>query len=398
MKVSRRRLLVVFAHSLTAAGHVVPAAALNTVLNFWAAVALTLVLWFLTARRLRTLASDPRRPRWVVRLWDEPVSCHWAACVFALPLFVLGGLVLVTFRGLGMPPVPSPFGAGSAGLSELGLWAYGVGFLLSAWGVWGERRRLLVHTLELPIAGLDPELDGLRVAHLSDLHIGGFDSIVQGKRWVERANALEPDIVAVTGDLVTSGTHWYGDAAEVIGRLRGRHGVFVSLGNHDQWDAPKLVTALEQTGVRVLRNSWQLVGAEQSAIVVAGLDDRYTKRDDLARTLRGRPSGVPTLLLAHYPESFDAAASHEVTLVLSGHTHGGQIGVPFFAERLHLGMLTRQASRGLYHRGESTLHVSAGLGTTGLPLRLGIPPEITLFILRSESPNARSSAPRAALS
>jgi len=389
--VSRLRLLV-YAHTLTAAAHLVPAAALHAVLKPWVAAALSFVLWVLTATRLRTLARDPPRPRWVVRFWDEPIFCHWAACVFGLLLLVLAalclGVVLVT--GVSLPP--APFRPGRVGLSELGLLAYGAGFALSAWGTWGERRRLRVRTLEIPIAGLDPALDGLRVAHLSDLHIGGFDSVAEGRRWVDRANALTPDIVAVTGDLVTSGTHWYEDAAEVIGRLRGRRGVFVSLGNHDQWDAPKLVTLLERSGARVLRNAWQLVDAAEGAIVVAGLDDRYTKRDDLALTLDGRPPGVPTVLLAHYPESFSAAAGYGVALVLSGHTHGGQIGVPFFAERLHLGMLTRHASRGLYRRGASTLFVSAGLGTTGPPLRLGIPPEIALFILKSVGPRDGAGA------
>jgi uncharacterized protein len=382
MKVSRLRLLV-FTHVLTAAAHLVPAAALHALLKPGIAAALAVLLWLLTATRLRTLARDPPRPRWVVRLWDEPIFCHWAACVFGLPLFALAAVGLGVAVALGVSLPPAPFRAGGFGLSELGLVAYGAGFVLSAWGVWGERRRLRVRTLELPISGLDPALDGLRVAHLSDLHIGGFHSVAEGRRWVERANALEADIVAVTGDLVTSGTHWYEDAAEVIGELRGRRGVFVSLGNHDQWDAPKLVNALERTGARVLRNAWELVGPAEAAIVVAGLDDRYTKRDDMKLTLEGRPPGVPTLLLAHYPESFAAAASYDVSLVLSGHTHGGQIGLPFFAERLHLAMFTRHGSRGFYRRGTSTLFVSAGLGTTGPPLRLGIPPEIALFVLKS---------------
>jgi uncharacterized protein len=381
MKVSRLRL-VVFAHVLTAAAHVVPAAALHAVVKPGFAAALTLLLWLLTATRLRTLALDPRRPRWVVRLWDEPIFCHWGACVFGLPLLVLAAVGLGAAVALGVSLPPAPFRAANFGLSELGLLAYAAGFALSAWGIWGERRRLLVRTLELPISGLDPALDGLRIAHLSDLHIGSFDPVAKGRRWVERANALEADIVAVTGDLVTVGTHWYDDAAEVIGGLRGRRGVFVSLGNHDQWDAPRLVTALERAGVRVLRNAWELVGPADAPLVVAGLDDRFTERDDMKLTLEGRPPGVPTLLLAHYPESFPAAAGYDVSLILSGHTHGGQIGLPFFAERLHLGMFARHGTRGLYRRGASTLFVSAGLGTSGPPLRLGIPPEIALFVLK----------------
>jgi len=393
--VSRTRILVV-AHALTALVHAVPAVALCAFLDPGPALALTGVIWLFTAIRLRTLASDPRRPRWVVRLWDEPTFCHWSACLFGLPLLALAVIGLEVARGLGAELPPAPFRVGTIGIPELACLAYALGFAMAGWGVWIERRRLCVRTLELSIPGLDPALDGLRVAHLSDLHIGGFDSVAQGRRWVERANALLPDIVAVTGDLVTTGAHWYDDAADVIGRLKGRLGVFVSLGNHDQWDAPRLVGALEREGARVLRNAWELVGGADGGIVVAGLDDRYTKKDDLLRTLAGRPEGVPTLLLAHYPETFADAQRHEVALVLSGHTHGGQIGVPFFADRLHLGTFTRHSGRGLYRRGASALYVSAGLGTTGPPLRLGIPPEIALLILRSA--RDQTGVRRAALS
>jgi predicted MPP superfamily phosphohydrolase len=195
---------------------------------------------------------------------------------------------------------------------------------------------------------------------------------------------------------VTSGAHWYEDAAQVIARLKGRLGVFVSLGNHDQWDPPRLVGELQRGGARVLLNAWELVGGAGAGLVIAGLDDRYTNKDDLPRTLAGRPEGVPTVLLAHYPDSFPDAVGHDVELVLSGHTHGGQIGVPFLAEHLHLGTLTRHLGGGLYRRGRSALHVSAGLGTTGPPLRLGIPPEIALLILRSRA--AETGAPGGALS
>jgi hypothetical protein len=194
---------------------------------------------------------------------------------------------------------------------------------------------------------------------------------------------LEPDLVAVTGDLVTSGTEFYEDVAEVLGAVRARDGVFVSLGNHDQWDADDLTRRITLRGPAVLRNQWRVVRKGEAELVIAGLDDRMAGLDDLEATLAGRPERAPTVLMSHYPDFFEAAASRRVELVLSGHTHGGQIAVPFMARRASLSTLARQTSHGLHVRGGSRLYVNAGLGTTGPPFRLGIPPEITVFVLRS---------------
>jgi uncharacterized protein len=118
-------------------------------------------------------------------------------------------------------------------------------------------------------------------------------------------------------------------------------------------------------------------------VVVAALDDYSTGKDDLERTLAGRPA-APTLLLSHFPHFFERAAERGVELTLSGHTHGGQIGLPLLGERLNIASLLGQRSRGLYRQGKSALYVNAGLGTTGPPMRLGIAPEIALFVLRPE--------------
>jgi len=116
--------------------------------------------------------------------------------------------------------------------------------------------------------------------------------------------------------------------------------------------------------------------------VVAGLDDWSTDRDDIDRALAERPAGAPTVLLSHYPDFFDEAARRNVDLVLSGHTHGGQIGLPFAARRVTLSRLARQHAPGLHERGRSRLYVHAGLGTTGPPIRVGVAPEIAVFVLR----------------
>jgi predicted MPP superfamily phosphohydrolase len=218
---------------------------------------------------------------------------------------------------------------------------------------------------------------------MSDLHIGNFDTKERGLEWARQVNRLEPDLVAVTGDLVTTGTAFYADVAEVLGAVRGRDGVFVSLGNHDQWDPDHLTRLIEAAGPRVLRNAWTSIRRGGAELIVAGVDDRMTGRDDIELTLAARPPRAPTVLLSHYPEFFAEAASRRVDLVLSGHTHGGQIAVPFMARRASLSTLARQMRHGLHVRDTSRLYVHAGLGTTGPPFRLGVPPEIAVLVLRS---------------
>jgi uncharacterized protein len=372
--VSRRQILWLF-QGITTAGHLVLFAALLAFLPGLLALPIAAACWAVSGWRARALGLDPRRPRWVVRLVDEPVFWHWGACVLAIPLLV-PSLALSAVAG------GSPAGAA--------LGAYLAALALSAWSVWGERRRLCVRRIELGIPGLGADLDGYRIVQLSDLHIGSFDPRERGRAWVDRANLLEADLAVVTGDLVTAGTHYYEDAAEVVGGLSARDGVFVCLGNHDQWDPARLVGELTRRKAVVLDNAWQLLRRGDSALVIAGLGDRYTRRDDLERTLAGRPDSTPTVLLAHYPESFAAAAERAVELVLSGHTHGGQIAVPGLAERLHIGAVRGQRGRGLVRSGASTLYVNGGLGTTGPPMRLGVPPEIALFVLRSLSAGAGS--------
>ncbi|HEX4338711.1 MAG TPA: metallophosphoesterase [Polyangiaceae bacterium] len=344
----------------------------------WAAL-FCLALFVATAARLQTLVREGRRTRWETSLVDIPVFVHWAACLLStfplFPAFVLSGAIVNAVSGLGWGAV-HVLGVG-------GLLAYGLAFVVGAYGSTLRRRWVRVVHVDVPIASLAPELDGYRIAQMSDLHIGNFDSKQRGLEWAAKVNRLEADLVAVTGDLVTSGTAFYEDVAEVIGAVRAKDGVFVSLGNHDQWNPDELTKRIEAHGPVVLRNQWRAIRRGAAELVVAGLDDRSSDRDDIEATLAGRPARAPTVLLSHYPDFFDEAAKRRVELTLSGHTHGGQIAVPFMAQRASLSTLARQTRPGLHQRGPSRLYVNAGLGTTGPPFRLGIPPEITVFVLRS---------------
>jgi hypothetical protein len=237
--------------------------------------------------------------------------------------------------------------------------------------------------MDVPITGLDPALDGYRIVQLSDLHIGSHDSRERGLDWARRASRVGADLCVVTGDLVTSGSAFYEDAADVIGALAAPDGVCVVMGNHDQWDEESFVRAIRARGATVLRNESITIRRGGATLSVAGLGDWYTGNDDLAATLASCSPGSPIVLLAHYPQFFEPAAERGVALVLSGHTHGGQIGVPGFVDRFNIATFTGQPGRGLRRCGASHLYVHAGLGTTGPPMRLGIPPEIATITLRA---------------
>ncbi len=291
-----------------------------------------------------------------------PFFAWWTACAVFLVLVVPA--LLLVLLGVSSEPVFLTVG----------------GVSLAA-GLRSVLRRPRVMHVPVPYPGLPPELVGYRIAHISDLHCGPFSEGRRVEAWVRRVNQLETDLVAVTGDLVVSGTSYVDAVARGLGGLRARDGAFVCMGNHDYFGGAgeHLVRALEAQGLTVLRNRWQAVPGRD--LVVAGVDDTWTGRHDMAATLANRPSDAFTLLLAHDPDLFPEAASRQVELTLSGHTHGGQVGVPFLARRWNLARLAHRLTVGLYRQGESALYVNRGLGTTGPPLRFGVPAEITILTL-----------------
>jgi uncharacterized protein len=236
---------------------------------------------------------------------------------------------------------------------------------------------------DVAIASLPAAFDGYRIVQLSDLHCGPFASGRRVDRWVAAANRLEADLVAVTGDLIASGPTFVPVVARALGALRGRDGVFACMGNHDYFtDGEGVATALTDNGLAVLRNRGVAIERGGEQLYLAGVDDTWTGRDDLEETLARRPAGVATVLLAHDPALFPDAAARGVELTLSGHTHGGQLGVPFFARRWNLARFMTRFASGFYREGASTLYVNHGLGTTGLPIRLLVAPEIAVLTLR----------------
>jgi predicted MPP superfamily phosphohydrolase len=267
--------------------------------------------------------------------------------------------------------------------------------LLMGYGYTFGQRELRVTRHTLRVAGLGAR-SALRIAHISDIHVGQNLALDQLDEFVARVNALDPDLICITGDIADSPAADYGAFFPVLGRLRARHGVIAILGNHDHYaGAERVVAELRRwTDFRILRDEAITLSLDDGAIHVIGLDDRG--RDwargvfscaKLGELIDAAPADVPILLLSHRPDIFLQAARAGVALTLSGHTHGGQLALPWFGgRRRNLAEFITRFDRGLFERDSSYLYVSSGLGVTGQRIRLFTPREIGVFELNSRSP------------
>lgn len=215
-------------------------------------------------------------------------------------------------------------------------------------------------------------LEHVRIAHLTDLHVGRVTPRSVHEEAVRRTNAARPDLVAITGDFVCHSQVYLADLEEIIRSFSAP--VVCSLGNHDHWaGADEVRATLKHAGAIVLDNAWTEMTLRGQKIQVVGLDDAYTGNADIGRATRGLDPKVPSLGLSHIGEEADALWERGVPLVLSGHTHAGQITLA----RLHEAMLGRffghKYVHGLYgdRRGPGALYVGAGIGASVMPMRLG---------------------------
>jgi predicted MPP superfamily phosphohydrolase len=243
-----------------------------------------------------------------------------------------------------------------------------------------EPHMLTVEHRSVFLRRLPKAFDGFRIAHLSDVHHSAFTSRDQVARAVETANRLRPDIVALTGDYISHDRSFAAPCAELLGRLRARYGVYAVLGNHDHWTDASLITDLFRAeGITVLVNQGMRFEQRKAAFWLAGVDDTMVGLEDISLALAGSSDDEMKLLLAHNPIILRRAARAGVDLVLSGHTHGGQVALR--SERGPRGR-RRRMLQGLGRHGDTQIYVTRGVGTVILPVRYGCPPEVSLLELR----------------
>jgi predicted MPP superfamily phosphohydrolase len=259
-----------------------------------------------------------------------------------------------------------------AGLTAAGVTGYGVHTAFGA-------PRL--DRVRVPLAKLPRGMDGFRIACVSDIHLGPLAGRAHAERVVEAVNRLDADLVAVVGDLVDGTVGELGPAAAPLRGLRSRHGAFFVTGNHEYYSGvEQWLNELPRLGLRVLRNERVEIGGLDLAGVndVAGEELSGNLAPDFDAALGDRDRGRPVVLLAHQPIQAHEAARHGVDLQLSGHTHGGQM-MPFnLLVRLQQPMVS-----GLGEVDGTRVYVTSGAGFWGPPVRVGVPPQVSLVELRT---------------
>jgi predicted MPP superfamily phosphohydrolase len=238
------------------------------------------------------------------------------------------------------------------------------------------------------VPGLDPAHDGLRVAQLSDVHVGRRTPPGTIRAAVAAANAFRPDLVVLTGDYLSRRREEVRELREQLAGLAAP--TLAVLGNHDVWVDPRGATdALRANGYEVLENAWTSLTLRGAPLPVVGVGDHLTRRDDVGVATRGlRRLRATPLVLAHGPRTAEKLRQlGRPMLCLSGHTHGGQIHLPIVTPLL-LASVREPYVRGRYDLGEVQLYVNRGVGMSGVALRVNAPAEVTLATLRRAEPGA----------
>lgn len=242
-----------------------------------------------------------------------------------------------------------------------------------------EANTLSVEKIEIRLKRLPKNLEGFRIVHLSDIHHSPFTDIEHISRAVKIANSLKPDMFVLTGDYVSHESEYIAPVAEVLGELESEFGTFACLGNHDHWtDAEMVTTLMRGANINVLINEGLRFKANDASFWLAGVDDYMVGKTDLRAALRGSFPDEMKMVLAHNPIIVRRAARVGVDLMLSGHTHGGQVKLRDDEKRI---LPRRKLKNGLYRRKNTQIYITRGIGTVVLPVRYGCPPEISLLEL-----------------
>lgn len=250
----------------------------------------------------------------------------------------------------------------------------------------------------IAIADLPAPYEGFRVVHLSDLHGGKSVPLAFLREAVELANHQHPDLVAITGDFIHKGYRYIDRVAEVVSKLSARHGVFAVLGNHDfsvrnalgfrryRQLHQAMADALEKHGVHVLRNRSHRLVVAGAPLHLVGVDDLWSGSCDLDAAFAGVPPHGPRLLLAHNPRTVERLRNHRCDVILSGHTHGGQVNWPGLGPVfVPLSRGGRRFVSGLYRHSSSHVFVNRGIGH-GIRFRFGVRPEVAVLQLLRAAP------------
>ncbi len=250
-------------------------------------------------------------------------------------------------------------------------------------GVLIERRSIRVNEVRVPLAGLPRELDGLRLVQLSDIHLGPFLSEKELARAVDMANELRPHLALVTGDFISGGGDPIDACLYQLGRLRADAGILGCLGNHEGYARVERHATVQaaRRGIHILRAKSTPVRFGDAVLNVAGVDYQSYYQAYLRGGEKLIRKDSINILMSHNPDVFPVAARQGFDLTVSGHTHGGQVNFEIFRQPLNIVRFYTPYVYGLYRLGPSAVYVNRGIGTVGIPARIGAPPEVALIRL-----------------
>ncbi len=248
--------------------------------------------------------------------------------------------------------------------------------LITAWGVYGGQKVPCIKQITIPVKDLPGELEGFKIAQISDMHLDSDWKLRQYSAIVDEINAVNPDLVLVTGDLLDPGIDCAAGLAGLTGKIKSRLGLFGSLGNHEYYyGLERSIACYKTLGIKLLRNEARVMGK----LRLIGLGDIHTEHlteADVTEQLKKNSNGEFTIVMSHQPVFYPAIAAAGRYLVLSGHTHKGQIFPFHIFTKLFYGYLY-----GLYRIGDSVFYVTSGAGTWGPSLRWLAPAEIPVITL-----------------
>jgi uncharacterized protein len=266
-------------------------------------------------------------------------------------------------------------------------------FVAGAYALFYGRLNLEITQQRIQLARLPKAFKGFRIVQLSDIHIGPFMTQDQIRKYADIANGLRPDLLALTGDFVTWDPSTQHAVVDALTSLRAPFGIFGCLGNHEAWSGTEdsITRMFQQVGVRILRRERVPVSTQGESFNLIGVDFETRRHmvpgnEKFVHTyLEGLESLVApdtaNILMSHNPDTFDRAAELGIGLSLAGHTHGGQVALEFVSPEIAPSRLVTPYVAGRFQKPGGQLYVNRGIGTIGVPMRIGAPPEITVYEL-----------------
>ena len=260
-------------------------------------------------------------------------------------------------------------------------------FMVVGYGAFVERTRFRVREIDIPIPDLEPGLDGLRLLQLTDIHLSPFLSEQDLARVIHTANEIHPHLTVVTGDLISTRGDPLDACLRLLSTLKSDAGTLACMGNHEHFSGAERYAAGQgaELGIRFLRSQNVTLRFGGALLNVAGVDYQSISSAHKGY-LRGAERlivpGARNVLLSHSPDVFPTAAAQGYDLTISGHTHGGQVNIEIFSRGINPARFFTPFVYGLYRKGGAAVYVSRGIGTIGIPARVGAPPEISVLRLR----------------